>query len=104
MQPKLRTARMTVYLADGEPSFTEECHVRLNPSTNGLEVIYTDHNGQEVAYQGAERGPGHWRLRCPQNGGEASLHAFPGSLIYEGWWVECGIEGMWRIAIDAESE
>ncbi len=104
MPSKLRAGKMTVYLADAEASFIEECYLRHDSQTDVLQVIYTDHDGVEVAYQGSQIGQCHWRLRCLQNGGEASLHAFPGSSTYEGWWVEGGIEGMWRIVVEDEGD
>jgi len=54
----------------------------------------------ELLWQGVEQAPGHFRLtKVGDNGSIASLHRFPGGKTLDGWWLEDGYEGMWRITL-----
>ncbi|MDO9708143.1 hypothetical protein [Paracraurococcus lichenis] len=103
----LKSATMFSYFPGEEVVDECPCTIRLDPQEKTLAVLYCDHNGAEISYVGVEQGIGHWRLRNAFNQGEASLHAFEGSKIYEGYWKEkkdSGVweTGMWRIEIEAD--
>jgi len=103
--PKLiKRAEMNIVYADSSPSTSDDCMVRLDATSRELRIYYEDHNGEEVVYVGAELGQGHWKLRCAANDGTASLHAFDGSDVFEGSWIESGAEGMWRITVEDDDE
>jgi hypothetical protein len=72
-----------------------------------ISVSY-DASGYLVTYKGKEVEPGHYRLWCrdPEIDGEATLHAFAGSKILEGFWLERASgsgEGMWRVRLHSAS-
>ncbi len=94
----LRMAEMTTYY--GYEVTVVPCRVRLEEGR--LTVFYMGTETQEYAYIGGEKGQGHYDLRCSEDGGRASLHAFPGSTFYEGFWTVNGDSGMWRVELDDE--
>jgi hypothetical protein len=91
---------MITYFEDGGETTVTECEIRLNP--DGEISIFYDIEGEEHTYKGVERGQGHWILRKSDHTGEASLHAFEGSVFYDGWWKEGQYKGMWRIRVDSD--
>ncbi|MDD5034479.1 MAG: hypothetical protein PHE55_06940 [Methylococcaceae bacterium] len=60
-----------------------------------------DENGRAIVttYEGKENGVGHFELSAPSVNGRATLHMFDGGKILEGFWVEGGEQGMWRIKL-----
>ncbi len=70
--------------------------VRLTDET--IEVAYDDAAGH-VCYRGKNNGDGHFDLTAPERNGKASLHCFPDSQLMEGYWLEDGLQGMWRILL-----
>ena len=76
-------------------SETTHCQVRLDGA--GLDLMSS---AGELLWQGVEQAPGHFRLtKVGDNGSIASLHRFPGGKTFDGWWLEDGYEGMWRITL-----
>ncbi|MDP3401447.1 MAG: hypothetical protein Q8R97_10025 [Brevundimonas sp.] len=100
----IKHAEMNTVYADGSTPTSGVCMVRLDSASRELKIYYVDENGEEVFYVGPELGLGHWKLQCPANGGIASLHAFDGSDIFEGSWIESRREGMWRITVEDDDE
>jgi hypothetical protein len=89
-------SRMETYSAS-RVSLDEPCSVRLD--ANSVRVEYRQ-DGETYAYSGAANGAGHYELRCegyPQC--RATLHRFEGSALLEGFWMEEGGQGMWRIRL-----
>lgn len=72
------------------------CRVRMGDGH--IEVSYDEDDGP-VRYSGTEIGTGHFRLKSTEAEGEATLHMFPGSRIMEGYYVERGESGLWRIEL-----
>jgi hypothetical protein len=87
----------TSYRADGKV-FDFECEVRID--TPRIVVSYEDE--RPTTYEGEEKSPGHFKLECPSKKGRATLHQMPGDDILEGYWIEDGYEGMWRIQLEEE--
>jgi hypothetical protein len=50
-------------------------------------------------YEGQENGAGHFELHALSGNGRGTLHRFDGSKCLEGFWVEDGYRGMWRITL-----
>ncbi|QLP98560.1 MAG: hypothetical protein HZY79_15855 [Rhodoblastus sp.] len=73
------------------------CEVRLD----GDEIIISyEENGCHCLYKGRDVGHGHFELNCTENGGKATLHRFPDGDHLDGFWVQDGYQGMWRIHLD----
>lgn len=92
-------AEVLVWSDEGLDSWPGE--IVINGSL--ISVSY-DADGYLVTYKGKEVEPGHYRLWCrdPEIDGEATLHAFAGSRILEGFWLERASgsgEGMWRVRL-----
>ena len=88
---------MTTFYGDGRAEGRSDCQVRLG---DGRVAVLYDIEGGEHSYEGPEIGQGHFHLRAAAPDGEATLHCFPDSKILEGWWLEDGVVGMWRIELD----
>lgn len=71
---------------------------------DGAEIVvsYKDDEGW-VEYRGKENGAGHFELAAPEREGRASLHRFQDGNTLEGYWVERGYRGMWRIALQKDT-
>lgn len=63
-----------------------------------IEVSYLD-GGVSHLYKGTEIGSGHYKLAAVGFDGKATLHQFPDGKILEGYWIEDGYRGMWRIQL-----
>jgi hypothetical protein len=81
-----------------EAAVTNESGYEVKIDDKEIVVSYEDDIGR-VEYRGKNKGTGHFQLACPERKGEASLHQFAGSAILEGYWVESGYRGMWRITL-----
>jgi len=79
-----------------EAAVTNEAGYEVKIDDKEIIVSYEDDIGR-VEYRGKNKGTGHFQLSCPERKGEASLHQFPTSSILEGYWIENGFRGMWRI-------
>ncbi|MGZ8243048.1 hypothetical protein [Methylomagnum sp.] len=83
---------------DGSDAATDwPCKVELDGGR--IRVSYEDDDGETVVYEGHENGIGHFELNAPQVNGRATLHRFENGKILEGYWVEEGYRGMWRIIL-----
>ena len=96
MPDQLLPAEMITYYGSGHPVSIMECKVRL--LEGHISILYEDHEGEQV-YSGKALGGGHYELACEGKDGRATLHTLPGSTIYEGFWLEDGAEGMWRVKV-----
>ena len=86
----------TIYYDESPADERDDCEIRIN---NGeIVVSYEDEDGV-VIYKGKDKGNDHYVLRCPERNGKASLHRFPNNKILEGFWLEDGYRGFWRITI-----
>ena len=100
--PIWRNVSVDTYYADGnKPVLNEREAVEVRIDEKVIVVSYEDDNGI-VIYQGNNDGSGHFALNFDARGrtGRASLHRFlPDGNILEGYWVEDGDRGMWRIEL-----
>lgn len=87
----------TLYYSE-EPAVTHEPGYQVKIDDTEMVVSYKDDEGW-VEYRGKSKGDGHFQLFCPERRGEASLHRFPDDKILEGFWIEGGYQGMWRITL-----
>jgi hypothetical protein len=83
---------------DAEDTFETECEVNITDEKITLSYFHEEIQGP-INYVGEALGDGHYRLECPKVKGEASLHRFPNGKFLEGYWLEDGYEGMWRIEL-----
>jgi hypothetical protein len=103
----LKRASTSVWKHSVMTSFSEgdvsedKCEVRIAPGR--IWVSYRTDEGPTV-YDGEETAPGHFKLLCPAQKGRASLHRFPDDDVLEGFWIEYGFQGMWRIQLIDEVE
>src|SRR5262245_17892701 len=96
---------MTVYrnstmeLFSAGDQWDHPCEVRIG--NGSISVSYED-GGIIVVYEGPEIEPGHFKLTANGNGvsGRATLHRFTDADVLDGWWLENGNEGMWRLILD----
>lgn len=86
----------TIYYSDKNADTNEECEVSIE--SGQIVVRYLADDGF-IEYVGHEIGDGHFELLCPDINGKASLHQFPGGKILEGFWIEDGERGMWRLIL-----
>jgi hypothetical protein len=87
----------TVTTYEGNRSYSSTCDVNIHDRS--IAVSYEDDGGM-VVYEGTEIAPGHFNLACPARNGRATLHQAPNENILEGWWLEDGYDGMWRIELE----
>ena len=85
----------TLYF-DGEGDVGNDCKVVIEDGD--IEVTYIDEDNR-YTYRGNEIGAGHFKLNGVDFDGTATLHQFPEGRILEGYWVEDGYRGMWRIQL-----
>ena len=92
-----KTALMDTVFYDETPAYEgEECEIRING--NEIVVSYKD-DDEVVIYKGKDEGHGHFVLECPERKGKATLHQIPKSKFLEGFWIEEGYRGFWRITL-----
>ncbi len=78
------------------PDESNACEVRIS----GPEIVVSyREDGRWMIYKGREIAPGHYELSCAENGGTATIHRSGDSEWLEGFWIEEGNEGMWRIQL-----
>lgn len=86
----------TLYYHAGA-DLNSECDVVIDG--NNITVSYDDTDGLRVTYFGLMKGSGHFELQAPDVNGRATLHRFDDGRYLEGFWVENGLKGMWRITL-----
>lgn len=91
-----KDSKVDLFFYDYVASVNEPCEVRIDGDS--IVVSYED-DGEYVVYKGQEHGIGHYELKASAVDGRASLHMFPDGKILEGYWVEQGQRGMWRIRL-----
>ena len=92
-----KNSRMiTAYFDESPAHEDEECLVRIGE--NSIEVSYDDEDGNAI-YRGNNDGSGHFELTFPERAGQATLHIFKNGKFLEGYWVEAGYKGFWRIEL-----
>jgi hypothetical protein len=90
-------SEMKTFFGDKTPVDIGKCQVRLGD--HRIEVIYEYDPGEEEVYEGEEIGEGHFELKARIGNGKGNLHRFSNGKILDGWWLEDGDEGMWRITL-----
>lgn len=55
--------------------------------------------GEFITYLGTEVEPGHFELQSSAVNGRGTLHRRTNSKFLDGFWVEGGIRGMWRVTL-----
>ncbi len=93
---KTKALMDTVYYDDDPAEEGDECEIRITEKE--IVVSYED-DGEYVIYRGADEGHGHFVLECPERRGKATLHQIPKSQFLEGFWIEDGYKGFWRIKL-----
>lgn len=78
---------------------SEEWTCKVTIEDDRIEIGYDLEERGHVTWRGVSRGVGHYELGCPELEGRGTLHMFPDSKYLEGFWVESGIRGMWRIEL-----
>ncbi|MHB1643403.1 MAG: hypothetical protein ACYCS8_12220 [Acidithiobacillus sp.] len=98
--PIWRNVIVDTYYADGSaPELGERDTVEVRIDEREIVVSYEDDDGV-VIYRGNNDGSGHFSLEAPERNGRASLHRFiPNGNFLEGYWIEGGSTGMWRIEL-----
>jgi len=95
-------AKMETAFFHGEESYEQECTVRLE--RENIAVSYEDNENNLVVYTGTDHGGGHFVLGYPELKAKATLHQMEGSKCLEGYWVEEGVRGFWRIVLIENKE
>ena len=83
--------------SDADGQWEHPCQVRIG---DGSITVSYELDGEIIVYQGPEIEPGHFRLTSDAVKGRATLHRFSDSDVLDGWWLESGYEGMWRVTLD----
>ena len=86
----------TVYFDDTPADEAEECVVRIEGDV--IEISYDDEEGN-VIYRGKNDSSGHFELTCFERSGRATLHMFKDGKFLDGYWIEGGYKGFWRIEL-----
>lgn len=89
---------MDTFYYDGGADTGSSCEVRIDD--NEIVVSYNNEE-RPIIYKGQANGAGHFELRSTEVNGRATLHMFEGGKFLEGFWVEDGTEGMWRITLNS---
>lgn len=73
-----------------------ECRVSIDDQS--IDVSF-EHKGSPLVYQGENVGTGNFVLDCPERNGKASLHVVKDGEVLEGYWIESGEKGYWKIRL-----
>ena len=88
----------TAYLDDSFADVDDPCEVRITDSEIVVSYINEDESGYDL-YKGQEIADGHFKLFCEEKQGKATLHLVENENVLEGFWVEGGNQGFWRIEL-----
>ena len=77
--------------------------VQVTLDERGLTLVMPNDSGEPVLLHGERRGQGHYVLRAPNAGIDASLHRFADSTILEGFWRNGRERGFWRLHLPLET-
>jgi hypothetical protein len=90
---------MTTAYLDQAAADIGVCDVRIDDSS--IVVSYYDDEFGDIIYRGKNDDSGHYALKCDgRPNWSATLHRFHGDFIFEGYWIEEGYEGFWRIELN----
>ncbi|MBW1796092.1 MAG: hypothetical protein JRJ38_16990 [Deltaproteobacteria bacterium] len=92
-------AEMTTCHYDKTEVVSQPCEVLFINDRQEIAISYGISKENQVTYRGQEDGKGHYHLKADTVHGRASLHTFHDSTVLEGYWVEDGYEGMWRVEL-----
>lgn len=74
----------------------EDCEIIIN----GDEIVVSyDYEDGVTIYKGKDEGHGHFVLECPEKQGKTTLHQILNSKFLDGFWIEEGYRGFWRITL-----
>lgn len=91
-------AKMETVYYDATPANEhQDCKVRIDDNGD-IVVSYEDDVGLTI-YRGQDHGYGHYKLECPELRGKATLHRMEDSRFLEGYWIEKGARGFWKIIL-----
>lgn len=95
--PIWKGSKMFSILSDGKGIFPDTpCQVIIDDKR--IVVSYFEDN-KGIEYVGVNENDGHFKVKCNQKDGHGTLHKFKDGNILEGYWVEEGYEGFWRIEL-----
>ncbi len=93
--------KFDTFYYDREASCDNPCSVEI--ADGHILVWYddADESGRHIVttYEGEEISLGHFELSALAKDGRSSLHTFNGGRFLDGFWVEGGQRGMWRITL-----
>ncbi len=95
-------AKMETAFFDDTSAYEQECEVRINDAN--IAISYEDEEFGRVVYTGRDHGGGHFILEQQELQAKATLHQVKGSKVLEGYWVEEGVRGFWRIVLFDEEK
>lgn len=92
---KLYSDCVVKFYFDEYQALTLDCIIVIG--SGEVELKYDDLDGF-VSWKGREVSPGHYIVHANRKGARGTLHRTDVNSIYlEGYWVEGGEKGMWRI-------
>jgi hypothetical protein len=93
-----KNCRMDSFYYDRAAIAGHPCEVRID----GTEIVVSyKWDGEWVSYNGSEVGEGDFELTCDEKRGHAYLYRRRDSAHLDGYWMEDGERGMWRITLDS---
>jgi len=96
--PIWSNCRVDILYFNAEADLDMQCEVKIETDSVSMVVFYDEGDGP-VVYKGKNNGDGHFELNSPEVNGQTSLHMSGNSKILEGFWMEDGLKGMWRIRL-----
>jgi hypothetical protein len=93
--PRWAKCTIETYFAGPQASLTEPCEVVIGDGRIAVSQAYEGVG--HVTFSGPELEPGHFTVTADKISAKGSLHKFSNSKRLEGYWVEEGAQGMWRI-------
>jgi len=92
-----KNSKMFSICSDGSDIILDEpCQVIIDDKR--IVISYFD-EGQGIEYIGVNNNDGHFKVKCKQTGGYGNFHKFNSENNLEGFWIEDGYEGFWRIQL-----
>lgn len=95
--PIWNNCRVDILYYDDKADLDEQCEVKIEKDS--IVFSYDPEGDGPVVYKGNNNGDGHFELKAPERNGQSSLHMSENGTILEGFWMEDGLKGMWRIRL-----
>lgn len=93
-----KNSLMSLYYTDRPADTDLECIVVVGE--NKIELKYDQEDGQFWSWKGELNSPGHYLVYANYPGSRGTLHHLEQMKYLEGYWVENGYRGMWRIQLE----